>query len=277
MTPPVVDPLHADAGPLPSAEPASPPPPPASTVTADPAPVQPPVAANPPPQAAEQASSYDPDGVLGRLHFVLGGGYNFGTRVNPSAEPFSSAAPSYTGGSLYFQPSYSLLRPTGLFDLRLGANLGVHILSIPNSPGSVDSSVNALSLSGLVEGNFNIHQHFGVGLNASLGYMGLMSSDADVGAPFRATFDWGEQGGLHVGAQLYLSTFNQAIRAGVALDSMPTGFGLPTAPGQPELLVGYGPTWTIFAGVDPFRIVDFVQRGSSRGNNSSTEAQPASR
>ena len=270
MTPPVVDPLHADAGPVPAAEPAAPP----AAPVVNPEPVQPqtaPVVANPAPQAAEQASSYDPNSFLGRFHFVLGGGYNFGTRVNPSAEPFSSAAPSYSGGSLYFQPSYSILNPSGIFDLRLGASLATHILSIPRSPGSVNSSVNGLALAGLVEGNLNIHQHFGIGLNAGLGYMGLMSSDADVGAPFRATFDWGDQGGLYVGAQLYLSTFNQAIRAGVALDSMPTGFGLPTAPGQPDLLVGYGPTWTIFAGIDPFRIVDFVQRGSS----SSAPAQPA--
>jgi hypothetical protein len=275
MTPPVVDPLHADAGPAPSPEPANPP---VAAPVVNPAPLaaQPPNTANPAPQPAESASSYDPNSFLGRFHFVIGGGYNFGTRVNPSAEPFSSAAPSYTGGSLYFQPSYSLFNPSGIFDLRLGANLATHILSIPRSPGSTSSSVNGLALAGLVEGNLNIHQHFGIGLNASLGYMGLMSSDADVGAPFTASFDWGEQGGLYVGAQLYALTFNQAIRLGVALDSMPTGFGLPTAPGQPDLLVGYGPAWTIFAGLDPFRIVDFVQRGG-RSSAPAEPAQPASR
>jgi hypothetical protein len=275
MTPPVVDPLHADAGPAPTPEPL-PQTPPATVTAPTPNPVTPVAAPAPQPTGDSSASSYDPNGFLGRFHFVLGGGYNFGTRINPSAEPFSSAAPSYNGGSLYFQPSYSLLPPTGLFDLRLGASLATHILSIPRTPGSTSSSANALALAGLVEGNLNIHQHFGIGLNAGLGYMGLMSSDADVGAPFTATFDWGDQGGLYVGAQLYVSTFNQAIRAGVALDSMPTGFGLPTAPGQPDFLVGYGPTWTIFAGVDPFRIVDFVQRGSRSSADTSAPA-PASR
>lgn len=273
MTPPVTDPLHANPGPLPAVEPATPPPP-ASTAVPVAAPVQPaavPAAAQPTGDA--NTSNYDPNGFLGRFHFVLGGGYNIGTRVAPNAEPFSSAAPNYNGGSLYFQPSFSIL-PSGLFDLRAGAQLGTHILGIPRSAGSVSSSVNALSLGALVEGNLNFHQHFGLGLNATIGYMGLMSSDADVGAPFTASFDWGQQGGLHVGAQLFLSTFNQAIRAGVALDSMPTGFGLPTASGQPDLLVGYGPTWTVFAGIDPFRIVDFVQRGS-RSSASAPAPAPA--
>lgn len=275
MTPPVVDPLHADAGPLPSSEPVTAPPPAVTAPTAAPANPTAAPATTAQPAGDPAASTYDPNGFLGRFHFVLGGGYNFGTRVAPNAEPFSSAAPSYNGGSLYFQPSFSVL-PAGIFDLRAGAQLGTHILGIPRSAGSVSSSVNALSLGALVEGNLNIHQHFGVGLNASLGYMGLLSSDADVGAPFTASFDWGQQGGLHVGAQLYLSTFNQAIRAGVALDSMPTGFGLPTAPGQPDLLVGYGPTWTIFAGIDPFRIVDFVNRGG-RSSASNPAPAPASR
>jgi len=134
----------------------------------------------------------------------------------------------------------------------------------------VDSSVTALSLGGLVEGNLSFHQHFGLGLNATLGYMGLISSDADVGAPFTASFDWGSEGSLHVGAQLYAHTWNQAIRVGVGLDSMPTGFSLATAPGQPDLLVNYGPTWTLFIGLDAIRMIRNFQ-----GNGNAAPAAPA--
>lgn len=261
MTPPVVDPLHADAGapPPPPADAGAPPPanpePSVRRVTPEPAPEAPPASSAAAP-ATESRNAFD------NLHLVIGGGYNFGTSVAPGSEPFRAAAPNYTGGSLYFQPSYSLFQ-NHFFDFRLGANLGVQFLNIPRSPGSISSSVTALSLDGLAEGNFSFHQHFGLGLNFALGYQGLMSSDADVGAPFTATFDWGSEGGLHVGAQLYAHTWNQAIRAGVALDAMPTGFGLTTAPGQPDLLVNYGPTWTIFLGIDPVRMIRNIQHGGA--------------
>ncbi len=260
MTPPVVDPLHADAGappPPPSADAGAPPPPP----EVNPPPVRRVTPEPETPPASDLAAATAPArNAWDNLHLVIGGGYNFGTSVGATSEPFRSAAPNYTGGSLYFQPSYSLFQ-NSFFDFRLGAGLGVHPLSIPRSPGSVDSSLTALNLSGLAEGNFSFHQHFGLGLNFALGYMGLMSSNADVGAPFTATLDWGSEGGLHVGAQLYAHTWNQAIRAGVAMDAMPTGFGLTTAPGQPDLLVNYGPTWTIFLGVDPVRMIRNIQHG----------------
>lgn len=258
MTPPVVDPLHAGAPPPPppppSGDAAAPPPaaaapPPVRRVTPEPEP-----AAPPPADSATERNAWD------NLHLVIGGGYNFGTSVAAGSEPFRSAAPNYTGGSLYIQPSYSLFQ-NRLFDFRLGASLGIFPLSIPRSPGSVDSSVTALSLSGMGEANVSFHQHFGLGLNFALGYMGTMSSNADVGAPFTATLDWGSEGGLHVGAQLYAHTWNQAIRLGVGLDAMPTGFGLTTAPGQPDLLVNYGPTWTVFLGVDPVRMIRNFQQG----------------
>jgi len=268
MTPPVVDPLHAGPGAPPPADTSAAPPP---AVTAAPPPVrvvtpEPEAPASPPPAASDAATGPT---LMDRFHFVIGGGYNFGTKIAPSDAPFSTAAPSYRGGSLYFQPSFSVFQ-NNLFDLRLGANLGVAPLSIPRSPGSVDSSVTALSLGGLVEGNLSFHQHFGLGLNASLGYMGLISSDADVGAPFTASFDWGSEGSLHVGAQLYAHTWNQAIRVGVGLDAMPTGFSLATAPGQPDLLVNYGPTWTIFLGLDAIRMIRNFQ-----GNGNAAPAAPA--
>jgi len=267
MTPPVVDPLHAgDAS--------APPPPPSDSGVVAPPPAapadagaprrvvpesdsQPAAAPNPNPNPAPAASARN---AFDNLHLVIGGGYNLGTSFAPGSEPFHSAAPGYNGGNLFFQPSYSVFQ-NRFFDLRLGANLGMQFLSIPRSPGSVDSSVTALSLDGLAEANFSFHQHFGLGLNVALGYQGLISSNADVGAPFSATFDWGQQGSFHVQGQLYAHTWNQAIRAGVELSSMPAGFSLPTAPSQPDLLVNPGPSWTIFFAIDPIRAIRNFQNG----------------
>ncbi len=261
MTPPVVvDPLHAgDAGAPPptDAGAASPPPPTADAGAPEsdsqPAPQPQPTGSNPAPAAAAR-NAWD------NLHFVIGGGYNFGTSFAPGSEPFHSAAPHYNGGNLFFQPSYSLFQNRFL-DVRLGANVGFQFLSIPRSPGSVDSSVNAITLDGMAEANLSFHQHFGLGLNFMLGYMGLTSSNADVGAPFSASFDFGSEGSLHLAGQLYAHTWNQAIRAGVEVGGMPAGFSLRTAPGQPDLLVNPGPTWTIFFAVDPVRMIRNFQSG----------------
>ncbi|MFO1463846.1 MAG: hypothetical protein U1F66_08700 [bacterium] len=258
MTPPVVDPLHADAGapPPPSAD-AGPPPPPPPVADAPPVRrVVPESDANPNPAPATPTGPNAWD----KLHLVIGGGYNFGTSFAPGSEPFRHAAPGYTGGNLFFQPSYTLFQ-NNFFDFRLGAGLGLQFLSIPRRPGSVDSSVTALSLDGIAEGNFSFHQHFGLGLNIALGYQGLMSSNADVGTPFTASFDWGSQGGFHLQPQLYAHTWNQAIRAGVELSWMPAGFGLPTSRGQPDLLINPGPSWTLFFAIDPVRMIRNIQNG----------------
>ncbi|MCC7343430.1 MAG: hypothetical protein IT573_00730 [Deltaproteobacteria bacterium] len=259
MTPPVVDPLHADAGappPPPSADAGAPPPPPEADppvrrVTPEP---ETPPASDPAASAATARNAWD------NLHLVIGGGYNFGNSFAPGSAVYRDVAPGYTGGDLFFQPSYSVFQGR-IFDFRLGANLGLQFLSIPRRPGSVDSSVTGLAIDAMAEGNFNFHQHFGLGLNVALGYQGWMSSNADVGAPFTATFDFGSEGGFHLQGQGYLHTWNQAIRLGVGVSGVPSGFGLRTAPGQPDLLISPGPAVTLFLGIDPIRMIRNIQHG----------------
>jgi hypothetical protein len=203
------------------------------------------------------------DSFWKRLHLVVGGGYNFGSRFYPDAEPFNSAAPKYRGMMFLFQPSYSLFAPSS-FDLRVGADLRTHFLGIPKTAGSVDSSVSAISLGGLVEGNVAFHDAIGVGANIALGYMGLSSSDADVGAPFTATFDWGQQGGIFVGLQAYLNFWKNAFRLGASFDMMPGGFSLPTSQGNPDLQTSVDPMISVFGGADIFQIIRNAQDGGEK-------------
>jgi hypothetical protein len=271
----VVDPLHADdAAPTSSAAPAAVAAPqkadanaePAVTIRSVPAAAETSPAPAATPKEKELAPAEDSsskDSFWKRLHLVVGGGYNFGSRFYPDAEPFNSAAPKYRGTMFLFQPSYSLFAPSS-FDLRVGADLRTHFLGIPKAAGSVDSSVNAISLGGLVEGNFAFHDAIGAGANIALGYMGLSSSDADVGAPFTATFDWGQQGGIFVGLQAYLNFWKNAFRFGASYDLLPGGFGLPTSPGNPDLQTSVDPMFSVFAGADIFQIIRNAQDGGEK-------------
>jgi|GEM_PF-2518755 len=272
---PVVDPLHEDdAAAQPSPVPADAAPVAVTpvTVTAD---AQPP--ANPA-QAAPQAAATDPHPPLNefwrRLHLTIGGGYNTGTRVYGNPEPYNSAAPSYNGGSLFIQPSVTVF-DNRYIDFRLGAGFGAHFLSVPRSAGSVDASVSAFSLALTPEINVFFHDHFGLGLNASIGYMGLSGSNTDVGAPFTATLDFGQQGNLYVGAQLYAHAWGGAFRAGVSLDAMPGGFSLPAGGSNPDLLTSMNPMWTVFLGVDAFQLVRNIQGYSTRPVSPAATAAPA--
>jgi hypothetical protein len=107
----------------------------------------------------------------------------------------------------------------------------------------------------MIEGIYLPHQHFGIGANLAFGYMGLSSSNADVGAPYSASFDFGSEGGAYIGAQLFVTTWNQAIRAGVSLDTMPGGFGLATGTSSPAVSTVMPPMWTVFVGIDPIQMI----------------------
>ncbi len=250
MTPPaaprtVQDPLHEELAP----------PPPVAQPTADiPPPVQPaPVVSPRPAQPAQPATEGEPSEAWKRLHLVIGGHYTFGgVTLHGDAEPFSSAAAGHHGGGLLIQPSYSVVR-SKWFDLNLGLNLHQTWLSVPRSAGSVSSDISATTIGGLVEGNVFFHEHVGLGLNATLGYMGLSSSNADVGAPFSASLNF--DGNVALGSQLYLHFWRNAFRVGGGVNWMAGGFGLQTSPGNPDLLVSMDPMWSVFLGVDPLQII----------------------
>lgn len=253
-----VDPLHAGD--------AAPPPPPAGPVirpvSADAVPQ--PGVASPPPAGPEAAASTYEYTFWRRLHLNVVGGYNFQTRIFPDAEPFRRAAPAYSGGHIGLQPSVSLLQP-GVFDFRLGVDWRTRVLSIPRSAGSVDSSVTAMNLGILAEANVYFHQAIGLGAQVNLGYAGLISSNADVGAPHSASFDFGQQGGLGVGFMAYLNFWRGAFRLGGGVDLLPTGFALPAGGTNPDLQVSVQPQWNIFAGVDIFQLIRNGQGGERFG------------
>jgi len=261
---PVVDPLHEEA---------APPPPPAPTGTPVTAPTvtvtpeSPPPQAVPPPATAAAAPTAPtplPE-AWRRLHLVLGGGYSPAGGISADAQPYHSAAPNYTGGALFIQPSVTVFDNRWI-DFRLGANFGVHFRSVPRSAGSVDSSFNAYSFGLMPEFNVYFHEHFGLGLNLSIGYMGLGGSTTDVGAPFTAHLGM-EDGNLYVGGQLYAHFYGGAFRAGVSLDAMPGGIGLDAGASNPQLLTSVGPLWTVFAGVDALQLIRNIQGHSARPGN----------
>jgi hypothetical protein len=144
-----------------------------------------------------------------------------------------------------------------MFDLNLGLNIRQTWLSVPRSAGSVSSDISATTLGVIAEGNVFFHEHFGAGLQAGIGYMGLSSSNADVGAPFSASL--GFDGNVALGAQLYLHAWRGAFRLGAGIDWMAGGFGLGAGPGNPDLLVSMDPQWSMFLGVDPLQIIRNVQ------------------
>src|SRR5262249_17109689 len=156
-----------------------------------------------------------------RSHFVVGGGLSpFGTRTYIDAPVYERAAPTYgtPGGMFFIQPSASVYL-NEIVDFRLGLDARFHFLGRTKTTGAPDSSITAIALSPLMaELKLNPHPMFGLGANVAFGYMGLSSSHADVGAPFDATLDFGDQGGFFFGLQAFLDTWNGAIRLGYSLD-----------------------------------------------------------
>lgn len=263
MTPPVAsggpirDPLHEEA-PAESPPPADVPPPDGGTRRAAPIVVAPEVVQPntpvPPPGAAAEGPDTTPDWWR-RLHLNVGGGYVINGKVYGDAEPFASAAPDHHGGMLLIQPTISAVR-SRWFDLNLGLDFRQRWLSVPRSAGSVASDISATSIGALAEGNIFFHPHFGLGANFGIGYMGLSSSNADVGAPYSASLSF--DGNLFLGGQLYLHGWNGAVRAGVDLSGMVGGFGI-SSPGNPDLLTSVQPMWTAFGAIDVLQIVRNAQ------------------
>jgi hypothetical protein len=192
-----------------------------------------------------------------RLSVIVGGGYTIlQPAVRPEAEPFKSAAPTYRGLSFYGQIGYGFLGDSA-FDLRGGGEFSVSPLSLAPEPGTPESSVTAISLAAYVEANvaFDPKKFVGLGLSLAGGYRGLESTDADVGAPYSATLDFGSEGGLHLGGKLFLNLWKNNFRLGLALDHMATSFALATGAGNPDLRVQMEPHLYGFLGADVWGII----------------------
>lgn len=214
-----------------------------------------------------------------RLHLVLGGGGSFASRVYGEAEPFNLAAQSLKGPMLFIQPTFTVFtlnpreeKPNGDFELRVGADVKTHFLTNSPDQSIPDSSVTALSVDGLVEGAYYVHRNFAVGLNGHIGRMGLISSNADVGAPFDASFDWGSEGGLSAGGQLFFGFWDGNIRLAFNVDSMLTAFDLNAGEGNPALRTKMDPIIGFGLGVDPIGII----RSLSMPESKSTEGKKKS-
>jgi hypothetical protein len=225
--------------------------------SAAPAPAPAPAAAPAAQPQAQPQPEAEPSEFWKRLHLVVGGHYNLeSVKVAGEAEPFHSAAAEHRGWGLSLQPTYSLVRSPS-FDFNLGLNFSQTWFYVPKKPGSVESDIGATTIAALAEGNVFFHEHFGLGLNGYLGYMGLSSSNADVGAPYSASLDF--DGNLTLGGQAYLHAWRGAFRLGAGFSGMPGGFGLTTSPGNPDLLVSMGTPLSLFLGADVLQIVRNAQ------------------
>jgi len=169
---------------------------------------------------------------------------------------YERAAPHYgtPGGTFFFQPSYSVYLDEK-FGVRLGGELGVHSMGREETPGAPGSSLTAVSLAPMVGASWTPHPFASIDFNLSLGYMGLISSNADVGAPFSATLDWGDQGGFYLGLQGCFSTWNQAVGLCYSLSTMPGGYSLPTVPSDPRAASSFDPIHAIILNVNATRFI----------------------
>jgi hypothetical protein len=232
---------------------------PAIPKTSAPQPVTPTLTVAPAPEAKTSKPSEKPKAeestvdtrptVWDRLHLVVGGGYNFGGRIRPNASPFNLAAPEYSGGLVVLQPTYRVLHKHK-FNVRVGADVRAGVLNVANSEVAADSRVNLLSFGALGEVNYLFDRHFGIGLNAAVGYMGLKSKNADVGAPFSATLGIGDSGNVYIGAQGYISTLREILRVGVSIEIMGGNFKISTTPGGSDLVAKAEPNISVFFAFD---------------------------
>lgn len=209
-----------------------------------------------------------------RLHLTLGGGGSYGTRVYGEAEPFNLAAQKLSGPMLLIQPTFTILatnaraeKPNGDFELRAGLELKNHFLSNDKDQSLPESSVDARSVAGLVEGIYHIGRHFGLGGNFNFGRMGLISQNADVGAPFDATLEWGSEGMLTVGGQLFATIWEGNFRFGVNYDNPLGAFELDAGSGNPALRTAVDPIIGFGIGADPIGIVRSIVEGKSGGGD----------
>jgi hypothetical protein len=242
-----------------------------------PAPAAPPAAAQPAAQAQFSGSanaetdaktpeerSEQSRSLFDQMRWVIYGGWTIeGQHAKPEVEPFSSATPMTRGILIGGQLTYEFVGGS-VGNFRAGLDVHRRFLSVPRSQGSVDTSYDATFIGALAEGNVNFGDlPVGAGANLSLGLLGLSASNADVGAPYTATFDFGEQGGLGLPFQVYFHGWNNAIRAGFAFDFLPGGFALPTAPGQPDLEMSYGLAPAPFIGIEVSSLISNLSEDSS--------------
>jgi hypothetical protein len=215
-----------------------------------------------------------------RLHLTLGGGGSFGTRVYGEAEPFNLAAQKLSGPMLFFQPTITLLatnpreeKPNGDFELRAGFEVKDHFLSNDAEQSVPESSVSALSVGALVEGMYHLHRHFTVGANGHFGPMGLISDNADVGAPFSATLEWGSEQLWNAGFQVFLGFWDNNVRAAFNYDATLGNFDLAAGPGNPDLKTAMDPIVGFGIGVDPIGIIRTLSAEKSDEGNKNKKAK----
>jgi len=198
-----------------------------------------------------------------RLSFTIGYGYSaLQSAVGETRDPFAAAAPTYRGHSFFFQPGVSIYRNRYL-DFKGILDLNVRALGLAPDPGNPESSITGLSIAVGPEFSVFPHRHFAIGASAVFGYLGFISSNAEFGGPFNATYDFGEQGGPYLGLRPHLGFWDNNIRIHFGLDLLLTDFDLPSGTGTSHR-IGYGPAGYLGLGVDVLGIIQSATGGNDQ-------------
>ncbi len=188
-----------------------------------------------------------------RFHLVAGGSYNFSTKVYADSSAYERAAPGHTGAQFFIQPGFSVLSRENA-DVRVGLHYGHHFLSSSRSYNG-NSAFQIIELGAFAEGAYIPHPQFGIGLQGRLSYSALSANSVDVGLPVTANFGFPSDGSIGLGASIFLTTWNQALRLGASLDTVSTGITLSMPPPNAPLPVQVSPVWAVFSAVDVFQVI----------------------
>jgi hypothetical protein len=177
------------------------------------------------------------------------------------------------GPMVFFQPTLTLFatdprkeKPNGDLEIRAGLDIRNHFLTNENKQSVPEVSVDALSVGPMVEGIYHFSRGFGLGANFHFSRMGLMSDNADVGAPFTATLKWGEDWMWNPGLQGFLTFWDGNLRALVNYDATAGSFEIDTGPGNPALQTSMEPIFGFGIAFDPIGIARSISEGSSSGD-----------
>lgn len=211
------------------------------------------------PHPAAPATEAASPSTWSRFHLVAGGGFNFPqTDIYVDNPIYERAAPEHRGGHFFLQPGFSVFSHENA-DVRLGFHYGHHFFSSPQSSAN-RSNYQSLSLAAFVEASYLPHRHFGFGGQARLGWTSISADQVDVGLPVTANFAFGSDNAIGLGASLFVTTWNQAIRLGLALDTTPGGgIHISVPPPDAPIPVHLAPRWGVFGGVDIFQIIRNAQ------------------
>ncbi len=198
------------------------------------------------------ATHEDSSSLWRRLHLVVGGSLVLDSTIAASAPAYERVAPNHQGASFFLQPGISLL--SGSADLRVGFHYGHQFHWTPASSAN-RSSFRSISLGAFVEGSINPHRLFGFGLQGRASYTGIDADSVNTGLPFSANFNFSEDGNLGLGASLFLTTWNQALRVFGAIDAMPGGVEIALPAPDAPIPVMTSPQWSIGAALDVPRVI----------------------